>query len=157
MSNFNIIKVCTQGIMLDQTKQLFLEYQQELNEDLCFQSFDTEIENPLIKYAAPTGALYIAIVNNKAVGCIALQQLPNNNCEMKRLYVKPNYRKHKIGEALVVKIIEEAKTIGYNTMKLDTLTKLEPAIKLYEKFGFVHTNAYYNNPLINVVYMELFL
>lgn len=73
---------------------------------------------------------------------------------MKRLYVKPAFRKHKIGEALAMQLLKTASASGYKVMKLDTLQKLQPAIKLYEKLGFRNTTAYYRNPISGVVYME---
>ncbi len=154
---FILQKIEVEGELLQQTKCLFNTYQQELNENLCFQNFDAEMQNPLLKYANPTGALFVATQNNIAIGCVALQKIDNSICEMKRLYVLPEFRKFKIGEKLVIQIIEIAKLLGYTTMKLDTLSRLHPAIKLYEKFGFIQTQAYYSNPLSSVVYMELSL
>jgi putative acetyltransferase len=151
---FDIRLIDENGKALNEAKQLFKDYQQELNVDLCFQSFDKELENPLLKYGSPNGALFVAYALHEPIGCVALQQLPNNSCEMKRLYVLPQYRKHKIGLALAQKIITKAKDLDYTTMKLDTLTILQPAIKLYESVGFKHVTAYYHNPLPNVVYME---
>jgi ribosomal protein S18 acetylase RimI-like enzyme len=109
----------------------------------------------LYKYSAPTGALFIATYNATPVGCIALQPLQEvGTCEMKRLYVDPEYRNLKIGEALVNTLLLEAKSLDYTLMKLDTLERLEAAIKLYQKFGFETVNAYYENPLPGVVYMQ---
>jgi ribosomal protein S18 acetylase RimI-like enzyme len=73
---------------------------------------------------------------------------------MKRLYVKPDFRQHKIGDALVQQLLKTATQLGYQKMKLDTLERLQAAINLYKKYGFVVTNAYYQNPLEEVVYME---
>jgi putative acetyltransferase len=153
----HILPINTVSPLLHSVIQLFQEYQLELGEDLCFQSFDEELKNPLKKYGPPWGLLYAATSNHQVVGCIALQSLPDRSCEMKRLYVKPKYRKHKIGAALVEKLLEQVKQLPYKIMKLDTLERLQPAIKLYEKYGFVHVNAYYENPLPNVVYMEKIL
>jgi putative acetyltransferase len=151
----DIQKVTKQGSALESVKDLFKAYLEELNEDLCFQSFDSEIDNPLYKYSAPTGALFIALYNAKPVGCIALQPLPEaGTCEMKRLYVNPEYRKLGIGDALVNALLQEAKILDYTLMKLDTLDRLQAAIKLYQKFGFETVNAYYDNPLPGVVYMQ---
>ena len=151
----DIQKVATQGPALESIKILFKAYLQELNEDLCFQSFDSEIDNPLYKYSAPTGALFIATYNATPVGCIALQPLLDaGTCEMKRLYVDPEYRKFGIGDALVKALLQEAKTMDYTLMKLDTLERLQAAIKLYQKFGFETVNAYYDNPLPGVVFMQ---
>jgi len=151
----DIQKVTTEGPALESIKSLFKAYLLELNEDLCFQSFDSEIDNPLYKYSAPTGALFIAYHNATPVGCIALQALQEaQTCEMKRLYVVPEYRKLKIGDALVQALLLEAKTFGYLTMKLDTLDRLQAALKLYLKYGFETVTAYYDNPLPGVVYMQ---
>lgn len=151
----DIQKVTTEGPALESIKFLFKAYLGELNEDLCFQSFDSEIDNPLYKYSAPTGALFIAYYNAIPVGCIALQPLQEpQTCEMKRLYVAPDYRKLGVGDALVQSLLQEAQTLGYTTMKLDTLERLQAAIKLYLKFGFETVTAYYDNPLPSVVYMQ---
>lgn len=151
----DIQKVTTEGPALESIKSLFKAYLGELNEDLCFQSFDTEIDNPLYKYSAPTGALFIAYYNAIPVGCIALQPLQEpQTCEMKRLYVDPEYRNLKIGDALVKALLQEAQSLGYTIMKLDTLERLQAAIKLYLKFGFETVTAYYDNPLPSVVYMQ---
>lgn len=151
----DIQKVTTEGPALESIKSLFKAYLGELNEDLCFQSFNTEIDNPLYKYGAPTGALFIAFYNGVPVGCIALQPLQEpHTCEMKRLYVAPDYRKLGVGDALVKILLQEAQSLGYATMKLDTLERLQAAIQLYQKFGFETVTAYYDNPLPSVVYME---
>lgn len=151
----DIQKVTTEGPALESIKSLFKAYLGELNEDLCFQSFNSEIDNPLYKYSAPTGALFIAYYNAIPVGCIALQPLQEaQTCEMKRLYVEPQYRNLKIGDALVKVLLQEAQLLGYTTMKLDTLERLQAAIQLYQKFGFETVTAYYDNPLPSVVYMQ---
>jgi putative acetyltransferase len=149
-----VIKVTEAGTLLETAKQLFVEYAAELNANLCFQSFDKELENPLVKYGSPTGCLLLATYNKTVVGCVALQDLGNGICEMKRLYVQPTFRKYAIGKTLATAIVEQAKQLGYRTMKLDTLQRLQPAIQLYKQLGFGFTNAYYNNPLEEVVYME---
>ncbi|HAI83216.1 MAG TPA: GNAT family N-acetyltransferase [Chitinophagaceae bacterium] len=149
--------VTTEGAALAQVRALFKAYLLELNADLCFQQFDTELENPLKKYAPPTGALLLARWNNEPVGCIAFQPLPEAGlytCEMKRLFVLPTHRKLGIGEALVAQLLTMAKTAHYHTMVLDTLERLQPAIQLYQQFGFTVTTPYYHNPLQEVVYMQ---
>src|SRR5205085_1923926 len=137
--------VTEQGEQLKTIVGLFKAYETELNEDICFQSFEKELANPLYKYGPPHGALLLAYWNEEPVGCVALQSLPTENgiivCEMKRLYVKPEHRKHKIGNALVDLIIEEAIKLDYDKMKLDTLEKLQAAINMYVRKGFVTTNA----------------
>lgn len=139
-------------------RQLFKEYSKELNEDLCFQSFDEELQNPLIKYGPPSGSLFLGQWNNGPAGCIALKPLnEKGTCEMKRLYVRPEYRKYGIGNELVKSLLLDAKRNGYKKMVLDTLSRLRPAIELYRRHGFENTSAYYQNPLPGVVYMEKLL
>jgi GNAT superfamily N-acetyltransferase len=150
-----IIPVTTEGEALDSIRTLFREYETGLDEDLCFQSFETELKDPLKKYGAPQGVLLLAHNEHEAVGCIALTPLATAGvCEMKRLFVRPAYRKHGIARQLVALLLLTAKEKGYHTMKLDTLQKLQSAIALYEQHGFVHTGAYYNNPIAGVVYMQ---
>ena len=140
---------------LETVRQLFIDYQQELNADLCFQSFETELKNPLKKYGPPTGSLLLAYYQDQPAGCIALQPLTEAGvCEMKRLYVVPSFRKFGIGRKLVQAILDDAKALGYHIMKLDTLDRLQPAIQLYKDFGFTDASAYYANPLEGVVYMQ---
>lgn len=139
---------------LEQAKQLFREYAEELAVDLCFQSFDAELSDPLKKYGPPNGALFIAYHNDEPAGCIALQWLEPGVCEMKRLFVRPAYRQYGIGRVLIEALLQKAKDMQYQTMKLDTLHRLQAAIALYHRYGFVETTAYYTNPLPGVVYME---
>jgi putative acetyltransferase len=147
-------RIIEEGELLEEIRTLFREYETELNEDLCFQSFEEELKNPLKKYGLPNGVLYIALWNNEVAGCIALMSLEDGVCEMKRLYVRPAFRKHKIGKTLVEQLLMDAKQLGYSKVKLDTLQKLQPAIELYKQHGFDETTAYYENPLSSVVYME---
>jgi putative acetyltransferase len=150
-----ITQITQEGKQLNEARTLFREYEKELNADLCFQSFDDELENPLYKYGRPKGSLLLAYWNNEIAGCIALQPLQEEGiCEMKRLFVRPIFRRYKIGEALANEIVQIAKQLGYATIKLDTLDRLEAALQLYKKMDFVITNAYYENPLQGVVYME---
>ena len=153
-----INNVIEKNAELETVIDLIKAYAVELDEDICFQGFEKELADPLQKYGPPKGSLLLAYWNEEPVGCVALQQLPDEDgfgiCEMKRLYVKPGYRKHKIGHALVDLLIAEAVKLGYFKMKLDSLEKLKAAIALYMKKGFVTTTAYYNNPLGGVVYME---
>jgi putative acetyltransferase len=150
-----IIQITQEGKQLNEARTLFREYENELNADLRFQYFDDELDNPLYKYGNPKGALLLAYWNNEIAGCIALQPLQEEGiCEMKRLFVRPVFRNYKIGEALANEIARIAKKLGYTTMKLDTLDRLEAALQLYKKMDFVVTNAYYENPLDGVVYME---
>ena len=147
--------IVEEGKELDIIRDLFREYEKELNEDICFQSFEEELKAPLKKYGLPDGDLMLAYWNDEVAGCIALTKMKDAGaCEMKRLYVKPAFRKNKIGRILIEELLNSAKVRKYETMRLDTFLKLESAVHLYKQYGFQNISAYYNNPLPGVVYME---
>lgn len=158
MSVLTIQQITDSGGDVRLAAQLFNEYARELGIDLQFQQFGKELDDPMKKYGPPNGALFLAYWNNELAACVALQKLDDDNglriCEMKRLFVKPEFRKHAIGNALVDAIIQQARKEGYNIIKLDTLKRLQPAIKLYLRKGFVETRPYYFNPIEDVVFME---
>jgi len=134
---------------------LFREYQQFLNVDLCFQGFEDELTNLPGKYAEPSGAILLANLEDEIVGCVAVRLLKDKTCEMKRLYVRPQAQGHSLGRLLAEAIIKKAKQLGYKKMQLDTLQRLDRAIGLYVKLGFREVQPYYSNPLDEVVYWEL--
>jgi putative acetyltransferase len=147
--------IIEEGKELDIIRDLFREYEKELNEDICFQSFEEELKAPLKKYGLPDGDLILAYWNDEVAGCIALTKMKETGaCEMKRLYVRQEMRKNKIGRLLIEELISSAKERNYEKMRLDTFLKLESAVHLYKEYGFENISAYYNNPLPNVVYME---
>lgn len=143
-------------------KELFTEYTDMLieNDDsfreyLTIQNYEQEINHLEEKYGMPTGRLYLALCDGEAAGSIGLKQIDEKNCEMKRLYVRPQFRGQKIGRLLVEKIIGDAREIGYSNMLLDTLPFLEKAIHMYEKFGFYKIDCYNNSPISTAIYMRL--
>ncbi len=141
---------------LEATQKIFIEYQQFLGIDLCFQDFEKELKNLDKIYAAPQGCIILAKTpQNEVVGCVALKPIGDGVCEMKRLYVKPTHRGIQLGKRLVQELLYFARTANYQTMKLDTLTSLNEAIALYRNFGFIETTPYVFNPLTNVLYFEL--
>ena len=143
---------------LVEIRALFLEYEAFLNVDLEFQHFESELSGLPGKYAPPDGALLLAVVEDNAVGCGGLRRFGyarERICEMKRLYVRPEARGRGIGRRLARGLIEEGGRLGYSTMVLDTLDRLETAMILYESLGFIRTKPYYDNPLPGVVYWKL--
>jgi len=140
---------------LDKVKELFTEYQVTMKSVLRFQNLEEELTLLPGKYALPFGRLYIAIFNDNLAGCIALRAIDKERCEMKRLYVRTQFRKIGIGRALAEKIINDAKNIGYNCMLLDTSASLRDAISFYRTLGFIDVDPYYNNPPDNSVYLRL--
>lgn len=137
-------------------KALFLEYQKWLNVSLCFQGFNEELAGLPGKYAPPEGRLYLVKAGNEYIGCIGLRKISNGICEMKRLYIKPEHQGRGLGKKLVQLLIEDAKQIGYSSMRLDTIKEKMPnAVDIYEKHGFKKIEKYYDNPNPHTLFMEL--
>ena len=146
----------------EEIKELFAEYTDMLVKTdpvfakyLAIQGYDDELKDLEKKYGMPDGRLYLAIWEGKPAGCIALRRLTGENCEMKRLYVRPEFRGCHIGGRLVRRIIEDAKEIGYQYMFLDTLPFLESAIHMYKKYGFYEIESYNDSPMDTSIYMRL--
>ena len=140
---------------IEEARKLFREYEKALDLNLCFQNFDEEVLNLPGKYSAPEGRLFLAFSDEKIAGCIALRKLEDEICEMKRLFVKEEFRGQKIGVLLIEKIIEEARKTGYKKMRLDTHPpKMGKAVKLYEAYGFREIPPYYDNPFGDTLFME---
>ncbi|MGD0552378.1 MAG: GNAT family N-acetyltransferase [Sedimentisphaerales bacterium] len=145
------------GENLEVVRKLFEEYRSSLPFDLCFQNFDEELANLPGEYATPTGCLLLAMYQNEAAGCVALRRIDKKICEMKRLFVRPQFRRRGIGRALAEAVIERAKRAGYKQIRLDTAPTMGAARGLYESLGFEKIEAYRYNPLEGVVFMELSL
>ena len=139
---------------LSEVKDLIIEYSKRLGRDLSFQNIDEELQDPAHKYTAPEGEILVAIENAKVIGMVAYHRHSVERCEMKRLYVKPETRGMHLGDALVEAIIDHARTAGYKEMVLDTIEPLKAAISLYKKHGFEECEAYYHNPMDDVIYMR---
>ena len=140
---------------IEEARKLFLEYEAWLGIDLCFQSFKEELENLPGKYAKPSGRLLLAVFDEKIAGCVALRKLEADVCEMKRLYVRSEFRGFGIGKKLIERLIDEAQKIGYKKMRLDTLPdKMPKAVKFYRSHGFRKIAPYYDNPHKETLFME---
>lgn len=144
--------------------QLFTEYTEMLiagdpsfKEYLDIQNYDEELDHLEEKYGRPSGRLYLAYYDGELAGCIGLKRIDGQNCEMKRLYVRPGFRGKHIGGRLIEQIIDDARRIGYSNMLLDTLPFLESAIHLYREYGFCETDRYNDSPVRASVYMKLVL
>lgn len=147
---------------LYETNILFSEYTEMLilgdpsfQEYLNIQNYDEEIKHLEEKYGMPEGRLYLVYYDEKLAGCIGLRKIDDQKCEMKRLYVREEFRGKHIGKQLIEKIIEDAKDIGYCYMLLDTLPFLKNAIHMYKQFGFYEIDSYNNSPMDSSIYMKL--
>ena len=139
---------------IERARSLFREYETSLGVDLCFQGFEQELAGLPGAYAPPSGRLLLAVDDDRPAGCIALRPLGADGCEMKRLYVRPEFRGRRVGRLLAERVLAEARAIGYAGMRLDTLPSMKEAIPLYRSLGFAEIAPYYANPVPGALFME---
>jgi GNAT superfamily N-acetyltransferase len=136
-------------------RDLFLEYAKSLDFDLSFQDFDKELAELPGEYSEPDGRLFIAYESGRPAGCVALRRIDVDVCEMKRLYVRPEFRGKGTGRLLAERVISEAKMVGYGKMRLDSVSSMTEAITLYRSLGFVEIDKYRLNPLPDAIFLQL--
>lgn len=141
--------------LLADVKELFTEYEQSLDIDLDFQDFAAELQALPGKYALPEGALLLAFLDGQAAGCIALRKVSEDIAEMKRLYVRKPYRGYGLGRQLAQMINDKAKSLGYSSIRLDTVPSMQAAQHLYSSLGFYDIEPYVYNPIDGARFMEL--
>jgi putative acetyltransferase len=144
--------------LIDAVREIFREYARSLQVDLCFQNFEDELDSLPGEYSAPSGQLLLALVDGEIAACGAMRGLHDvdyaNACEMKRLYVRPAFRRFGLGRALAQSLLDEARRAGYSAMLLDTLDDMEAARSLYATLGFEEIPPYYFNPVAGAHYLK---
>jgi GNAT superfamily N-acetyltransferase len=150
------IRIATSPEEMEPIRLLFREYADSLSFNLCFQNFERELAALPGQYAPPSGCLLLATVVNEPAGCVALKRLEEGVCEMKRLYVRGQYRGTGLGRRLVEQIIRESRRLGYHAIRLDTIpSQMGNAIALYRFLGFQDIPAYCYNPVQGALFLEL--
>jgi putative acetyltransferase len=153
-----IVPVNAPGELLEQVRALFLEYASSLGFSLCFQGFDEELRSLPGMYAPPRGRLLLDLQERRPAGCVGVHEWDKGAAEMKRLYVRPEFRGRGLARALTLGALEEARAIGYRTVRLDTIpATMESAIALYRDLGFREIPPYRENPIPGALYLELSL
>jgi putative acetyltransferase len=151
-----VISQAESPAQIAQARELFLEYAQSLGFSLCFQSFDQELAGLPGDYAPPDGRLLLAEYEGQLSGCVALHKLEAGVCEMKRLYLRVQFRGKGLGRALAETVIAEARAVGYDRLRLDTVEPvMKDAVAMYRRLGFREIAPYRANPIAGALYMEL--
>jgi putative acetyltransferase len=136
-------------------RDLFVEYSESLGVDLCFQGFAEELARLPGEYARPAGRLMLIFNGLEAVGCGALRPIDDRVCEMKRVYLRPPVRGKGAGRVLIGALIETAREIGYEQMRLDTLPSMTRAMEIYRSLGFKEIAPYRVNPVPGASFLAL--
>jgi GNAT superfamily N-acetyltransferase len=139
---------------IEAIRQLFRQYAESLDIDLGFQGFTKELVDLPGPYAPPGGALLLAEIDAVPAGCVALRPQSPGIAEIKRLFVRPDCRGAGLGRRLSEAVCTRAAGLGYRAVRLDTLERLRPAVRLYESMGFVRISPYNDNPLDGVAWFE---
>ena len=177
MQGFRIYRA-ESPVQIQQVRELFLEYAKSLGFSLCFQGFDEELAGLPGDYAPPEGRLFLAEYDAKLAGCVALHRAASDECkvasreparripevrlaeerigEMKRLYLRPEFRGKGLGRLLAERVLDEARGIGYTKLRLDTVEPvMKDAVAMYRRMGFREIAPYRENPMAGTMYMEV--
>ena len=138
-------------------RELFREYEQALGVDLCFQGFAAELAGLPGEYAPPRGRLYLADAAGAIAGCAGLRPASETAAELKRLYVRPQFRGQHLGRELAERAIADARALGLSAVVLDTLPSMREAHALYAALGFRECAPYTASAVPGTQFLELLL
>jgi GNAT superfamily N-acetyltransferase len=151
------IVAVTHPAEIEQVRLLFQEYWDSFDFTPCFQNFSAELAALPGDYAPPRGALALALVDGRPAGCAALRPIDSHRCEAKRLYVRPAFRAHGLGKALLDWVIAEARARGYRELLGDTMPQMSRALEMYDRMGFERIQPYNPKPTPGAIYIRLAL
>ena len=143
------------GELFGEYTQMLVETDPTFQQYLAIQNYDDELKHLEHKYGLPDGRLYIALDGNTVFGCVGLRRLDAENCELKRMFVRPGFRGRGLSRLLLERVLADARGIGYRAMLLDTLPQLTAAIALYHKYGFQEIPCYNDSPVEKTYFFRL--
>ncbi|HEY2350713.1 MAG TPA: GNAT family N-acetyltransferase [Puia sp.] len=152
-----LCRIAETGNEFEQARHLFKEYADALGVDLSFQEFEKELETIHVQYNKPVGGLLLIYINGHPIACTGVRRLNDETAELKRMYVKSEFRGFRIGVELLQRSLSLAKVLGYKKIRLDTLENMVKAQELYKSFGFYIIPSYRFNPISGTIYMEKIL
>jgi ribosomal protein S18 acetylase RimI-like enzyme len=153
-----VIRAATSPEDLDLARALFREYERAVDAACCFEGLEHELATLGERYGPPRGRILLALDGGEAVGCVALRELAPGVAEVKRLFVRATARGHGLGGALAVRLLADARALGYRAVRLETLPDRMPeAVGLYRALGFAEIAPYVRRPVAGALYMELAL
>lgn len=138
----------------DTGKRLFLEYAETLGFSICFQNFGQELADIRHQYGAPNGCLLLVTDGDNTVGCAGVRRWQGDIAELKRMYLRPDFRGKGAGQRLLDAALDRARGLGYRSIRLDTLPSMQAAVALYRKYGFQDIPPYRENPFEGTLYLE---
>jgi putative acetyltransferase len=149
------VRVAESAEDLAVVRQLWREYWDSIGLPMDFQGFETEVAGLPGVYAAGGGALLLAFQKDEPAGTIALRRLNDKSGEVKRLYLRPEFRGYGLGRRLLSEVIQQAQGFQYDCLYADTLPSMMEALSLYQRVGFERVEAYSNTPTPNAIYLRL--
>jgi len=141
------------ALLYREYNELLLKVSPAMAESLAMQNFDVELDELEKKFGPPAGRLVLCLDVDEPAACVGIKRFNDEICELKRLYVRPQYRGHRLGEKLTLMMMDEARSAGYSRMYLDTLPGLKTALKIYRSMGFYDIERYYDNPVKDGIHL----